>query len=64
MTNKQMKWRKFEQLEIAAVGEVNGGSFCLLGANCDPGRFEVMLDVLKLQDLVITACSKTPSLTQ
>ena len=33
--------------------------------NCDPGRFEVMLDAMKLQDLVTAACSlrKTPSLT-
>jgi hypothetical protein len=26
--------------------------------NCDPGRFEMMLDAKKLQDLVITACGK------
>ena len=25
--------------------------------NCDPGRFAVMLDAMKLQDLVIAACS-------
>ena len=33
-------------------------SFGLLGEpNCDQGRFEVMLDAMKLQDLVIAACS-------
>jgi hypothetical protein len=26
-------------------------------SNCDPSRFEVMLDVMKLQGLVIAACS-------
>jgi hypothetical protein len=25
--------------------------------NCDPGRFEMVLDAMKLQDLVIAACS-------
>jgi hypothetical protein len=57
----------FEQLEIAAVREGTvdfSGSFGLLGAKlCDPGRFEVMLDVMKLQGLVTEACSlwKRPS---
>jgi hypothetical protein len=37
---------KFEQLEIAAVGEVSGeflAAFIFWEPNCDPGRFEVML---------------------
>ena len=39
------------------VGEGNGGFFLQLWPNCDPGRFEVMLDAMKLQDLVTAACS-------
>jgi hypothetical protein len=47
---------KFEQLKMAAFGE---GTVALVfwEPNCDPGRFEVMLDAMKLQDLVIAACS-------
>jgi hypothetical protein len=36
------------------VGEVSG---VFWESNCDPGRFEMMLDAIKLQDLVIAACS-------
>ena len=42
------------------VGEENGGFFLQLwssGSQTDPGRFEVMLDAMKLQDLVTAACS-------
>ena len=28
--------------------------------NCDPGRFEVMLDAMKLQDLVTAAWKRHP----
>jgi hypothetical protein len=41
-------------LEIATVGEVSG---VFWEPNCDPGRFEMMLDAMKLQDLVTAACS-------
>jgi hypothetical protein len=47
-------------LRFAVVGEVSGGFFWQLvfwEPNCDPGRFEMMLDAMKLQDLVIAACS-------
>jgi hypothetical protein len=50
---------KFEQFEIAAVGEVSSGFSMPLffGSQTDPGTFEMMLDAMKLQDLVIAACS-------
>jgi hypothetical protein len=32
-------------------------AFAFWEPNCDPGRFEMMLDAMKLQDLVIAACS-------
>jgi hypothetical protein len=53
MTNK-LSGAKFEQLEIAAV---SGGSFVFWEPNCDPGRLEMMLDAMKLHDLVTAACS-------
>jgi hypothetical protein len=42
--------------EIAAFGEMSGGFFSW-EPNCGPGRFEMMLDAMKLQDLVIAACN-------
>jgi hypothetical protein len=46
-------------LEIAAVKErtVDFSAFVFWEPSYDPGRFEMMLDVMKLQDLVIAACS-------
>jgi hypothetical protein len=51
-----------EQLNCSSLGG-NGGFFWQLWPNCDSGSFEVVLDVTKLQDLVIAVCGKTPSLT-
>jgi hypothetical protein len=47
----------FEQLEIEVVREGRVGFSGSFSPNCDPGRFDVMLNVMKLQSLVIAAYS-------
>jgi hypothetical protein len=39
---------------------VSGGFFVFREPNCDPGRFEVMLDVMKAEDLVIVTWKRHP----
>ena len=39
------------------VGEGTVAALVFWEPNCDPGRFEMMLDAMKLQDLVTAACS-------
>jgi hypothetical protein len=49
--DEQVSDAKFEQFEIAPVGEVSGGfffeAFVFWEPNCDPDRFEMMLDAMK-----------------
>jgi hypothetical protein len=47
----------FEQLEIAVVIEGAVAALVFWEPNCDLGRFEVMFYVMKLQSLIIAACS-------
>jgi hypothetical protein len=60
---------KKEMFEQLAVRELERELWIFLAAsvfwepNYDPGRFEVMFDVMKLQGLVIAACSPWKRLT-
>jgi hypothetical protein len=48
----------FEQLEIAKEQWIFLAALVFCELNCDAGRFEEMLGVMRLQGLVIAACGQ------
>jgi hypothetical protein len=57
MTNKQNKVLLSLEIATVVLAVDFPGSFCCWEPKCGPGKFEVMLDDMKLQDLVIAACT-------
>jgi hypothetical protein len=57
MSNKNEMTETFEQQQLERERWIFLAALVFWEPNCDPGRFEVMLDVMKLQGLVIAACS-------